>query len=189
LIRRLAVDPPDAVVLYEEASAHALAVAEAVRPDQLDLPTPCSAWTVQDLLDHLTGGTAYLRDAVTGIASEPIVGATAQDYRAGREACIAGLRDRAARERMCTSPLGFEWTVLEATAGTFMDTLVHAWDLASATGQPTDLDAALVDACIAMFLPEMPQRGRAAGLVGPAVSVPADAGPQERLLGAMGRKP
>jgi uncharacterized protein (TIGR03086 family) len=79
--------------------------------------------------------------------------------------------------------------VLEATAGTFMDTLVHTWDLATATGQPADLDPLLVDACTEMFLPETPERGRAAGIVGPAVTVGDDATPQDRLLGAMGRTP
>ena len=87
------------------------------------------------------------------------------------------------------SPLGFEWSVAEATAGTFMDQLVHTWDLAVATGQDASLDPELVDVCVAMFLPEMPERGRAAGLVGPAVAVPTGASAQDRLLGAMGRRP
>lgn len=91
--------------------------------------------------------------------------------------------------RTCRSPLGFDWTVLEATAGTFMDTLVHNWDLAMATGQPADLDPDLVEDCIDMFLPGMPERGRAAGLVGPAVPVADDATPQDRLLAAMSRQP
>ncbi len=51
------------------------------------------------------------------------------------------------------------------------------------------LGAELVETCIAMFLPEMPEHGRAAGLIGPAVSVPAGAPAQVRLLGAMGRRP
>jgi uncharacterized protein (TIGR03086 family) len=87
------------------------------------------------------------------------------------------------------SPLGFEWSVGEAAAGTFMDQLVHTWDLATATGQDTSLDPELVEACIAMFLPEMPERGRAGGLIGPAVEVPAGASAQDRLLAAMGRRP
>jgi uncharacterized protein (TIGR03086 family) len=87
------------------------------------------------------------------------------------------------------SPLGLEWTVQDATAGTFMDVLVHSWDLAVATGQSTVLDPDLVDACVAMFLPDMPELGRAGGLVGPAVAVPAGASAQDRLLGAMGRQP
>ena len=87
------------------------------------------------------------------------------------------------------SPLGFEWPVAHAVAGTFMDALIHTWDLATATGQDASLDPELVDACIAMFLPDMPERGRASGLVGPAVDVPDDASPQDRLLAAMGRRP
>jgi uncharacterized protein (TIGR03086 family) len=78
---------------------------------------------------------------------------------------------------------------MEATAGTFMDALVHTWDLATATDQDSELDPELVDACIAMFLPDMPERGRAAGLVGPEVAIGADARAQDRLLGAMGRRP
>jgi uncharacterized protein (TIGR03086 family) len=79
--------------------------------------------------------------------------------------------------------------VTEATAGTFMDNLVHTWDVATATGQDGGLDDELVEACVAMFLPGMPERGRAAGSVGPAVAVPPGASAQERLLGAMGQRP
>ena len=92
-------------------------------------------------------------------------------------------------ESTCMSPLGFEWPVGQAVAGTFMDALIHTWDLAQATGQDTALDPTLVDACIALFLPEMPERGREAGIVGSAVEVGPAASPQARLLGAMGRTP
>lgn len=63
-----------------------------------------------------------------------------------------------------------------------------AWVFFGALTDPT-LDPALVDACTALFLPDMPEQGRAAGIVGPAVPVAADASPQDRLLGAMGRHP
>lgn len=180
---------PDPVVLYERASAHTLALVDQIRPGQLGHPTPCDEWTVQDLLDHLVGATAYLRGAIAGSTEQPQTGSTAADFRAGREACLAALAEPGALARSCVSPLGFEWTVEQATAGTFMDALVHTWDLAVAIGQPGDLDPDLVEACVAMFLPDMPEHGRAAGLVGPAVAVPADARAQDRLLGAMGRRP
>jgi hypothetical protein len=70
-----------------------------------------------------------------------------------------------------------------------MDALIHTWVLATATGQDSSLDVELVAACTAMFLPDMPEWGRAAGIVGPAVEVPPDASGQDRLLGAMGRRP
>jgi uncharacterized protein (TIGR03086 family) len=177
------------VDLYRRATTDAIAVAEQVRADQLGRPTPCSAWTVQDLLDHLVGGTRYLGAALAGAEPASVSGSTTKDLRAGVDACLAGLTEPGALSRTCMSPLGSEWTVLEATAGTFMDVLVHTWDLATATGQPRDLDPELVAACVDMFLPDMPERGRAAGIVGPAVPVADDATPQERLLGAMGRTP
>lgn len=70
-----------------------------------------------------------------------------------------------------------------------MDQLVYTWDLATATGQDGTLDPELDEACTGMFLPQMPERGRSAGLIGPAVVVSPDASDQDRLLGAMGRQP
>ena len=70
-----------------------------------------------------------------------------------------------------------------------MDQLIHTWDLAVAIDGDRTLDPELVDAIVAMFLPQMPEVGRTAGIVGPAVAVAADASAQDRLLGAMGRHP
>lgn len=179
----------DPITLYRGATARALDVADGVRSDQLGLPTPCTDWTVQDLLDHLVGGTEYLLAAVSAREPVPPVERTAADYRAGVEAVLVALAAPGALDRMCVSPLGFDWPVSQAVAGTFMDVLVHTWDLAVATGQDARLDPELVDACIARFLPQMPELGRAGGIVGPAIDVDDEAGPQAQLLGAMGRRP
>lgn len=177
----------DPVVLFERAATDASALAGKVTTRQLGDPTPCREWTVAQLLEHMAGGTSYLLGAL-GVDHEP-PGADANAYRAAVFRCVEELRRPGALERRCMSPAGFEWSLAEATAGTFMDQLVHTWDLAVATGQDTALDAELADACVAMFLPDMPEIGRQAGLVGPAVPVPADASAQYRLLGAMGRHP
>jgi uncharacterized protein (TIGR03083 family) len=69
----------EAVALYRASTDRAVVVAEAVRPEQLALPTPCAEWTVQQLIDHLVGGTAYLLAAVAGhqpIAPTGMTGAT-----------------------------------------------------------------------------------------------------------------
>ena len=175
--------------MYRAATTRVVQVAAAVRPEQLGDPTPCTDWTVQDLLDHLTGGTGYLATALGAEPTDPPIDSTASDLEAGIAACLDRMGDPAALEHRSPSPLGFEWSGLEATAGTSMDVLVHTWDLATATGQDTTLDAAVVAACAAMFLPAMPEGGRAAGIIGPAVEVGPDASPQDRLLGALGRQP
>ncbi len=178
----------DPVDLYRRAAEGAVAVAGGIRADQLELSTPCDEWTVQDVLDHLVGGTGYLGAAIAGATpSMPPAGGTADDLRLGIAECVDGLSDPSALARTCASPLGTEWTVAEAAAGTAMDLLVHTWDLAIATGQDVDLDPVVLEACVEMFLPHMPEMGRAAGIVGPAVEVPADASTQQVFLGAMGR--
>ena len=180
---------PNPADLYRAATDRAVAVARGTTTDQLGLATPCAEWTVQELLDHLVGGTTYLGTALGGPEPTVASGATAEDFATGVAACLARLADPAALEHRSPSPLGFEWSGLEATAGTFMDVLVHTWDLATATGQAHGIDPALAEACVAMFLPDMPEHGRAGGIVGPAVTVADDAPALDRLLGAMGRRP
>jgi uncharacterized protein (TIGR03086 family) len=181
--------PPDPVALYRNATDRAIAVVDGIRPEQLGSPTPCTEWTVQQLIDHLIGGTQYLLSAAEGREPVQPAHASAADYRSGVANVLAALKRPGAMERACLSPLGFEWPVAQAVAGTFMDVLIHTWDLARATGQDDKLDPDLVDACAAMFLPEMPERGREAGIIGPAVELGDDASPQDRLLAAMGRHP
>jgi uncharacterized protein (TIGR03086 family) len=183
------MDASDPVLLFPRATARGADVMAAVRPEQLIDPTPCSEWSVQQLVDHMVGSTDYLLAALAGEQPSIRSGTGVDDYRVGVAKVLDGLREPGALERRCLSPLGFEWSLREATAGTFMDNLVHTWDLATATGQDPALDGELAEACVAMFLPEMPERGRAAGIVGPAVAVPADASALDRLLAAMGRRP
>jgi uncharacterized protein (TIGR03086 family) len=177
------------VELYRSATARAVEVAQGITSEQLSWPTPCSDWTVQDILDHLVFGTGYLAAALGAEPDEVPSGATAAQFEAGVALCLGRMADPANLAVRSSSPLGFEWSGLEATAGTFMDVLVHTWDLAEATGQDTTLDPVLVEACTSMFLPDMPVAGRAAGIIGSAVEVGADAPPQDRLLGALGRRP
>lgn len=179
-----------AVDLYRQAGTHATKIMAGVREEHLTGPTPCATWTVQDLVEHLVGGTGYLLVAATGgRPGEPSVLAGPDRFAAGFAAVLDAVAQPGATERRCMSPLGFEWSVGEALAGTFMDVLVHSWDLATASEQDPSLDPDLVRACWDMFVPEMPARGRQAGLIGPEVAVPGDAPLQDRLLGAMGRQP
>jgi uncharacterized protein (TIGR03086 family) len=173
----------DPVVLFERATGGAVGLAAQVRPDQMALATPCTEWDVAALLAHMHGGPGYLLGALG-------VGSRADDrYDAAVARCVRALRAPGALEGTCMSPAGFEWSVAEATAGTAMDQLVHTWDLAVAIGGDRKLDPEIVDAIVAMFLPQMPEMGRQAGFVGPEVAVAPDASAQDRLLGAMGRRP
>jgi uncharacterized protein (TIGR03086 family) len=177
----------DPLVLFERAATNAASMVDQVRPEQRRAPTPCTEWDVDALVTHMAGGTAYLGGAL-GLNSDAVV-ADEGAYRDAVSRCVVALRVPGALDLRCMSPAGFEWSVAEATAGTAMDQLVHTWDLAVAIGGDRRLDPELVDAIVTMFLPEMPEIGRSAGIVGPEVHMPDDASPQDRLLGAMGRQP
>jgi uncharacterized protein (TIGR03086 family) len=135
----------------------------------------------------MVAGTGYLLSAA-GLEVVP-VGADEDSYRSAVSRCVEALRHDGVLQRTCQSPAGFEWPIAQAAAGTAMDQVVHTWDLAVAIGGDRRLDPELVEACVAVFLPDMPNIGRAAGIVGPEVPVPTDAPAQDRLLGAMGRRP
>jgi uncharacterized protein (TIGR03086 family) len=183
-MRKLPVDP---VTMFERAATAAASMVGHVRPDERRGPTLCTEWEVQALLDHMVGGTGYL---LSSVGLEVVAVRTDEaSYRVALGRCVDALRQEGVLERSCPSPAGFEWPVSQAVAGTAMDQLVHTWDLAVAIGGDRHLDGELVEACVAIFLPEMPNIGRAAGFVGPEVPVPADAPAQDRLLGAMGRRP
>ncbi|MCB0998178.1 MAG: TIGR03086 family protein [Acidimicrobiales bacterium] len=175
----------DSREMFERAASVASELARSARPEQMGLPTPCTEWDVAALLEHMAGGPAYMAGAVgadeTAVQGWPDAAAVA--------AVSAWLAEPGALDRRCMSPAGFEWSVAEAAAGTAMDQLIHTWDLAVALGADRTLDADLVEAVNAMFLPHMPDVGRQAGFVSAAVPIDADASPQDVLLGAMGRDP
>ena len=173
------------VEMFERASLAASALARSVPSERQSMATPCTAWDVAELLEHMAGGPVYLLTALGADAAESPRWPDQQAI----EVCLAALREPGALERRCMSPAGFEWSIAEAAAGTAMDQLVHTWDLAVAIGADRSLDPAVTAAVVEMFLPQMPDMGRQAGFVGPAVAVDAEASVQDVLLAAMGRDP
>jgi len=178
------------------------AVAElvaGVRDDQLGNPTPCPAYTVGDLLDHVGGLSLAFRCAAT---KEPVPGGGEASGDASR--LEPGFRDRIARE---LAALAEVWRDSAAYAGLTMagpiempaeiavlvaldEVTVHGWDLARATGQAYDPDPAAVLASLSFAQSfEVPSGAPDGGPFGPPVAVPADAPALDRLAGATGRDP
>ena len=151
---------PSPTDLYRRATTDALAGRRGVRPDQLDLPDTVLG------VDRAGPARPPGRRHPLPRRRHRRHRALRADRHDGRRTSAPastpawpGSPSPARSTRTCTSPLGFEWTVQEATAGTFMDVLIHTWDLATATGQTADLDPELVDACVA----DVPARHARAG--------------------------
>jgi uncharacterized protein (TIGR03086 family) len=100
---------------------------------------------------------------------------------------VAAWREPGAGEGMTTAG-GLELPAADVALVTLDELVIHAWDLARATGQPYEPDPADV-AAIMPFLESFGSEQGVPGLFGPAVAVPDDAPPFDRALGLSGRDP
>jgi uncharacterized protein (TIGR03086 family) len=182
---------PNPIELFEAAVKGTRRIVAGVRPDQLNQPTPCSAWDVRALLNHMIHDpTKFVITFFTG--SEPALateGKTTLDaYDAATGAALKAANAPGALEKKNKGPTGDMMTGAQMVSLAFMDFFIHGWDLAKATGQNTTLDPKLIEACHNILAP-MIEFGRKAKMFGPEVKVPANASPQDKLLGLTGRKP
>ena len=181
------------------AAAQLAELFDGVADDKLDAPTPCTGYTVRDLLGHLQGLTLVFRDAArksltVGPPPDRPGDLLTDDWR-GRIAdqlteLVAAWRDPAAWDGM-TGAGGVELPSALAGKIALNELVLHGWDLARATGQPFDADPASVQASLEFTsLVNSPEWtiGRE-GLFADVVEVPADASPLHRTLGLSGRDP
>lgn len=161
-------------------------------PARWDDPSPVAEWRARDVVGHLVEWLPAFLESSTPIrlAAGP---SAAEDPVAAWEqhaaAVQALLEDPASAEVIVSNPhIGDR--PLAATIDLIYtgDVFLHTWDLAKATGQPVALDP---DQCAAMLagMEPMDEVLRASGQYGPKVPVPADADPQTRLMGFIGRDP
>ncbi|MCP3939663.1 MAG: TIGR03086 family protein [Actinomycetia bacterium] len=123
-----------------------------ITSEQLELSTPCAKWNVGELIEHMIGAQYWALGGVTG--SEPAgtgEGAAGGDYSAGfaeaAAAATTAFGEEGALER--TVNLGFGDIPATALLELIItDTFTHAWDLANATGQDTNLDPQMAAAVL-----------------------------------------
>ncbi|WP_028654527.1 TIGR03086 family metal-binding protein [Nocardioides sp. J54] len=172
----------------------------AVRDEDLARPTPCTEYSVADLVDHV-GGLAV---AFTGAARKEPVPGTEQGAvgdgsrlepgfrdRIGADlgALAAAWRDPATYDGM-TAAGGIDLPGDVAAAVALNEVVVHGWDLATALGRPFEVTDADVAACLSFARPfstpeTLSERGAA---FGPPLPVPPGAPPLLELLALLGRR-
>ena len=200
--------------LYRRAVAQTETTVAAVTPDQLGLPTPCTEYDVRTLIAHITGGLtrtalvgegdpealtrpsmALLPPGETTPPSPPAAYGPPDDgwpaaYRAAAYRAAAAWADDTKLDTLFEVPWG-KVPGRIALSGYVQEVLAHGWDLAQATGQPTEGDPELANWALAISRRILPPeiRGQEGVPFGPVVEVPADATPYTQLAAWLGRHP
>lgn len=160
---------------------------DALPADAWDRPTPCTDWTVRDLVDHVVEEACWAR-SVLAPPSASEAESSADPIARWHEARQA-LAEALATDEVLDQAIELETGAVLARdllPELVTDHLVHTWDLARATGGDTHLDPDLVAASAAWF-DDHEQEWREAGEIGPARDLPDDADPQQALLARFGR--
>ncbi len=168
-------------------------VLTGVSKEQLADATPCAAWKVSDLINHIVGGQYFFAACTNG---EPPSGDSpdfsATDFVAAfdeaAKQCLAAFAAPGATERMLTLPWGqMPGAAFMGLAAT--DTFAHGWDLAKATGQNTDLSPELAEQLLGgskmMIQPAF--RSAEGTVFGPEQTAPAGASKADELAAFLGR--
>jgi uncharacterized protein (TIGR03086 family) len=184
----------DLLARFHRAAALVDVTVSAVRPDQFDDPTPCTEWTVRQLLNHIVTGNLIFVSLATGSPPpDRSVDHLGDDHVAALRASLDGLRQTFTEpgfaDREVPTPFGpgTGAVLVEMRCNEFT---VHSWDVARATGQSTALDPELAEHALAS-LQRSSILARARGEGGPfGVEQPApdDANAADRLAAFLGRR-
>ncbi len=203
---------PDLRRPLAEASTWYAALVAGTRDDQLAAPTPCVDYDVRTLMAHMS----VVLDKITGFGSDhkdlyadhdasPEEQARAREDRAAAVVDGHTPQERADAVRAQVAAAESAWTddtlttriqlgwgpILPGgvvTAIYLMEVLAHAWDLATATGQPAEAPGPLGAIGYETARQTLPAGETRAGFpFDDPVEPAADAGPTERMANWTGR--
>jgi uncharacterized protein (TIGR03086 family) len=176
------------------ASRRLAELVAAVPDDALGAPTPCTEYSLGDLLDHV-GGLAIAFTAAARKQPLDGGGASGDASRLGDDWRTRIPRDVLALAEAWKDPEA--WTGMTAAGGVEMpgeigglvalDELVaHGWDVARALGEPYEMDDATLQAVLGIVSQFGDDRGDA---FAPERPVPHDAPLLDRVVALTGRDP
>ncbi len=168
-------------------------VAGHIRPEQLGSPTPCSEFSVDGVLAHMTGlasafapmfrGLPPLEDgSATEGAPEPL-----RRFDTALQGLLESVQSEGALDRTITTPGGPMPGHVFARLVAF-DGIVHGWDLATSTGQPWSLPDDLVAEIDAFAHQALTPEMRDGDAWAAEQEVGPRATPMERLVAFSGRR-
>jgi uncharacterized protein (TIGR03086 family) len=179
------------VELLRRAVNYTLSSVDAVRPDLLSRPTPCSEWDLQMLLEHANESIAALHEGLDSgrvamfptmaydIAADPVSDFRARVTRLVDEWTASDPADRVAiADRVIPLSLAAGVAAVEIA--------VHGWDIAQASGHTRPIPADLAEDLLAISALLLSD-GNRYPLFGPPLRPRVPASRSDELLAFLGR--
>lgn len=165
-----------------------------VTADQMQNATPCASWNVAELVNHIVGGQHFFAAGMQGQPpSDESPDFASGDYMAAFDEAtattVAEFSAEGAMEKTVKLPFG-EFPGAGFMGLAMTDTFQHAWDLAKATGQSTDLAPELAGAIHGQCQQSIQEafRGPEGAPFGSAKECADDACAADKLAAFLGRE-
>ena len=172
-------------------------VVDKVDDSQLGNATPCTEWTVRDVVNHITGGATMFATCVEqgSVPDDLLPKLMGGDnlgtdwkgsYHAASDRARAAFNSPGALDKTVKLPFG-EMPASIALNIAIMDVITHACDIAKATGQTVD-DEELLNTALQVGHQLVTDEFRTPGVFGAEQPAPANASAADKLLAFAGRK-
>jgi uncharacterized protein (TIGR03086 family) len=176
--------------LLDRAAAVADNVIAAVKPDQLDNPSPCTEWSVREVINHLVTGNLSFVSMLTGaprpdrsvdhLGDDPLAA-----FRDSFQTLRAEFAGEGVLDKTYPTPFGpGPGSVLVDMRTT--ELTVHSWDIARGSGQSTNFDPELAESRLASLRAAL-TGDRSHSPFGAEQPAPAGASAADRLAAFAGR--
>jgi uncharacterized protein (TIGR03086 family) len=191
--RPIAVRTDELLGLIRQAGVVFADVLRNVTPEQLALPTINDEWDVRALINHVVLGCAWEAELVRiGDAPRPhgdLIGdrAPLDAYTTSMEAMHAAFAAPGALKRTVSMPAA-EISAVELAAFRVVDLVSHAWDLARATGQNTDLAPDVCEAALSIARQRLGGWDRSLTPFKEELAAPIGASAADRLAAYLGKQ-
>ena len=187
----------DTVELMKQVIATTDKVVKGTDPSQLGLPSPCTEWTVRDVINHITGGstmfaTCVEEGSVPDELLDQLMGGDnlgddyVKSWEVASNRAIAAFGIPGVLDQIVTLPFGVMPAGVALNIAVF-DVLTHAADIATATGQTIE-DTDLIETALGVGHQLIGPDLRVPGIFDPEQTAPEGASPTVRLLAFAGRK-
>jgi uncharacterized protein (TIGR03086 family) len=180
--------PMDPLTFHREALDVAQRVVDEIDRSQFELPTPCDEWNVRQVLEHMIGGNRRIAGDPPGAGEDVIGDDLSAAYAASAASAIAMFEAPGGLDRNFT----LSWGNVPGQVAVLVrstDQLAHAWDLAKATGMPTDLSPAMFGAGLELLQYRFALMGRNSATYADERQAPAGASVADRFAAFAGRQP